>query len=472
MMGSEVFALGRHPLSARKKRAVLLSAIITACISAGGAQSPPESEGGPDLEIIPISGTERLSWNQATNPEFDIEAFRFVAFVDGAPADLRDVTCPPSPGGASGFACSARLPAMTRGTHAIEVSAYIDQADRLSNPRSWPIRVDLASATRGLAASVSGESFVTADGVRLRASVLASGLENPSDILTLPDGRVLVSELGGRVRILRDGALAESPALTLTDVTTGQDRGLLAVVADREFETTHAVFLLYTTTSGLRLARFSESNGILSGRAILLDGLPISDSRPSATLKMGPDGKLYLGLDNGGDANHQGDLGSFSGKVLRLNKDGTAPQDQAAGTPIYATGLGRPTGMGWSETGNTLWLAGRDADGPDQLQAFARGISRGARGLRYTLPAGVSASTLAIYRSSAIPALRGNIFVADAASGSILRVRVDSAGAPAETEWLFRGQFDAIRAISVAPDGSLYVATSDAVVRIVPDGSR
>ena len=220
------------------------------------------------------------------------------------------------------------------------------------------------------------------------------------------------------------------------------------------------------------LARFSESNDILSNRAILLDGLPISASRPSATLAMGPDGKLYLGLDNGGDARSQGDLGLFSGKVLRLNKDGTAPAEQTATTPIYATGLGRPTGMDWSEAGNTLWLAGGDAEGPNQLQSLTRGTTRDGRQQRFTLPAGVSASALAAYGNSAIPAFVGNLFIADAASGSLLRVRVDSAGSPVETEWLLRGQLNEIRAISVAPDGSFYVATSDSVVRIRPDGSR
>ncbi len=187
---------------------------------------------------------------------------------------------------------------------------------------------------------------------------------------------------------------------------------------------------------------------------------------------MGPDGKLYLGLDDGGDVNSPGDLGSFSGKVLRLNRDGTTPEDQAIGTPIFATGLGRPTGMNWSEDGPTLWLAGTDVDGSDQLRAFALGpeIRRGAIGKRYALPPGAGASTFAFYASNLIPAFRGNMFIAAEGSRSLLRVRVDRSGAITETEWLLRDQFDSIRAISVAADGSLYVGTLNSLVRIVPEG--
>lgn len=446
---------------------MLLGAIITACISAGGAQAPAD-EGGPDLELIPISGAERLAWNQQVTPDIDVESLRFVAFVDNVPADLRDVSCPRPTNGSIVYVCSARLPAMTQGTHVIEVAAYLDTSTRLLNPKSWPIRVQLSSRT----ASLLDTSLVTTDGVHLRTSVLTSDLEIPTGILPLPDGRVMVAEHAGRVRVLRSGTLMPSPALTLADASTGPERTVLAMVADREFENTHAVFLLYRTTSGLRLARYTESNDILSGRAILVEGLPVSDTTPSATLTIGPDGKLYLGLDNGGDPGNQGDLGSFSGKVLRLNKDGTAPAEQAAGTPIYATGLGRPTGMDWSESGKTLWLAGSDAEGSNQLQSLNHGVARGGRSQLHTLPAGVSASGLATYRNIAIPAFGGNLFIADAASGSILRVRIDPTGSPVATEWLLRGQLDGIKAITVAPDGSFYVATSDSVVRIILDAQR
>jgi len=453
----------------------LLVLLFLAGSASWGRQDRSSSADDPDPapEVIQISGNEHLTWDQVAASVSEVKTFRYVVYVDGIPADLPDVSCSTAPMGEAGFVCSARLPPLAAGTHDIAVSAYVDQDDWPTSPASSPVRVRLAPTTiQALTSGFGNESFVTVDGIRLRATAVTSGLADPTDLAMLPDGRVLIAERQGRVRVFRDGVLLSSPALTLIDASTAGAGGLLALAVDREFETTHAVYVVYTTSSGLRLARFFESNNTLSGRAILLDGLPISDLRPKATLKMGPDGKLYLGLDDGGDIDNIGDLGSYSGKVLRLNKDGTAPQDQAAGTPIFATGLGRPTGMSWSENGPTLWLTGTDRDGSHQLRGFAVGPRNrhGATVRRYALPSGIAESNLAIYQSNVIPAFSGNMLIADAMSRSILRVRFDRSGAIAETEWLFRGGFDSIKAISVAPDGSLYVSTGDQLVRIIPEG--
>lgn len=473
-MTGKNLAPGGSPRSALQRCALLLGAVVIAYISVGGGQSlpgPPDPD--PNLEITDISGRERLTWDQAAASISEARNLRYVAFVDGAATDLRDFSCSPAPDDAPGFVCSAPIPRMTAGVHVIELAAYADENDRLVITRSWPIRVRMASTTvRALGDGVGLKSFVTVDGIGLRPTVVTTGLDDPTDLVTLADGRVLIAERDGRVRVFRDGALVPSPALTLTDVSTAKAGGLLALAADRDFETTRAVYALYTTSSGLRLARFVEFNGTLTSRAILLEGLPISDSRPGAALRAGPDGKLYLGLDAGGDANNLGDLGSFSGKVLRLNSDGTTPEDQAGGTPIFAIGLGRPTGIAWSENRTTLWLAGTDRDGSSQLRgvALGPGVQRDAPGKRYALPPGVVASAFATYQGSAIPAFRGNMFIADEASRSILRVRFDPSGAITDTEWLFRDQLDSVRAMSVALDGSFYVATSDTLVRIIPEG--
>ena len=279
----------------------------------------------------------------------------------------------------------------------------------------------------------------------------------------------LIAERGGRVLIFREGAHSLSLALSLTDVVTADAGGLLALVADRDFERTHAVFALYTSYSGLRLARFIEFNGILRDRAILLDGLPISRLRPMATLSMGPDRKLYVGLDDGGSERNLHDLGSVSGKVLRLNRDGTTPVDHA-GEPIFAVGFEHPTGMDWTENDGTLWLAGVDGNGRPRLQGlfFEPETRRGKRGMRYELPAGLGPVKLSSYFGDGIAAFRGSIFIALGDSRSLLRIRFDQSGSMTNTEWIFANQFDSIHAISSAYDGSLYVATHDRLHRIAP----
>jgi glucose/arabinose dehydrogenase len=451
----------------------LVCALSLALFSVGGAAQDPDD--GPGPGTVTITGSERLTWDQEAPSAAEIRTYRFVAYIDGNPVDLPDASCSTAPAGGTSFACSARFPPLTPGTHDIAVSAYVNPADRLSTYRSWPIRVYLKPAGSSALSKKNGElhnsSLVTSDGVQLRSVLLTTGLDDPTDLVTLPDRRVLIAERSGRIRVLRGGSLLPAPALTLTDVSTRDGGGLLALAADRDFESTRSIYALYTTASGLRLVRFTESNDSLSSAAILLEGLPVSPSAPLALLRMGPDRKLYVALDDGGDASTSQDLGAFSGKVIRVNVDGTTPADEGAPTPIFAIGAARPAAMEWSENGETLWLAQAGSGMLDQLRALPRAsvAARAATRQRVALPSGIDATALVFYRSGAIPNFQGDLFVADAASASILRVRFDRDGTPLQTEWLFRGLLNSIREINAAADGSLYVSTAHTLVRIAAE---
>ena len=473
MTGHKLPARKSELFPARQQLAGLVCALSLALFSFGGAAQDPDD--GPGPGTLTITGSERLTWDQEASSEAEIRTYRFVAYVDGNAVDLPDASCSRAPAGGTSFVCSARFPPLTPGTHDISVSAHVNPVDRLSTYRSWPIRVYLKPAGSSPLSKKNGElhnsSLVTGDGVQLRSTLLTTGLDDPTDLVSLPDRRVLIAERSGRVRVLRGGSLLPSPALTLTDVSTRDGGGLIALAADRDFESTRAIYALYTTASGLRLVRFAESNDSLSSGAILLDGLPVSSTAPVALLRMGPDRKLYLALDDGGDASTSQDLGSFSGKVIRVNVDGTTPADEGAATPIFAIGAARPAAMEWSENGETLWLAQAGSDVLDQLRALPRAsvVARAATRQRVALPSGIDATALVLYRSGAIPNFQGDLFVADAASASILRVRFDRDGTPLQTEWLFRGLLNSIREINAAPDGSLYVSTAHTLIRIAPE---
>jgi glucose/arabinose dehydrogenase len=209
----------------------------------------------------------------------------------------------------------------------------------------------------------------------------------------------------------------------------------------------------------------------VGARVILLDDVPASAGRPAASLRIGPDRRLYLALDDGGEPDRAGDLGSFSGKVLRLNADGTTPDDQAGGTPVFVLDVNRPAGLDWGQDGTRLWVAEQDEDGVDRLDAvMADGTPRRGRiGRRYNLPEGIGVSNLAFYWSAAIPALRGDLLLTADAAKAVLRVRLDAAGEVIGTEWLLRERIGAVRAIGVAPDGAIYLSTPESLWRITPD---
>ena len=104
-----------------------------------------------------------------------------------------------------------------------------------------------------------------------------------------------------------------------------------------------------------RLVRFREVASRLGERVVLLDGIP-AGPRPSAALGTGPDGRLYVAFDASTRTGRTAALASYSGKVLRLNTDGTTPEDQRTG-PVFATDFQSPRGLDWHPSTGALWVA-------------------------------------------------------------------------------------------------------------------
>ena len=429
-----------------------------------------------------ITGTERIGWDQQAGSADELATFHYLIYLDGVGTDAQNVSCDTQ--ASAGFGCSGQLPSMSAGPHLLAVSAYIDSGGmRLESPRSETITVTVAaraataSAAAVSAAAVStaaGPVVTTVDGVRLHAGVIAGGLDDPTDLSFASDGRIFIAERGGRVLVFRDGRLQPMPALTLSDVTTANRQGLLAMAVDPRYEQNHLVYIVYTTASGFRLARFHGVGDTLGDRAVLMDGVASRSALPAASLRFGPDGKLYVGFDDAGDALRAGDLGSFNGKILRLNADATTPADQAGGTPVYATDVNAPRGVDWDASGATLWVVEDGASGSGQLQAVAPGDARERRrtaAMRYSLPDG-GVTALAFYRADLIPEFRGDLLLAADTEHAVLRLRFDAADPRkvVATERLLGDSLDGARTIGVGRDGAIYLCAAHTLVRLAPAG--
>jgi len=321
-------------------------------------------------------------------------------------------------------------------------------------------------------------TVTTSGGAEVLAQVLVEGLVEPTDLAFAPDGALLIAERAGRVLVFRAGQLQAAPALTLPDVAGSASQGLLAVAVDPQFGKNRFVYLVYTTEAGFRLARFRAVGDTLGDRAILLEGVPSSANHAAAFLRFGPDGRLYLGLDDAGDWRRAGDLGSYNGKVLRLNADATTPADQAGASPVYAPSVSAPHGADWDGTGATLWVVDRP-EGGGQLQVIAAGADgdgRGRRGTpvaRFNLPDRAMGSGLAFYRGELLPAWRGNLLVTlDGPVGEAALLRLmfdrDESRTVARTERLLKGSLDGARGIAVSQEGRIYVTTRTALVTLGP----
>lgn len=194
-------------------------------------------------------------------------------------------------------------------------------------------------------------------------TVVASGLNSPVDFRFLPDGRTLVAEQGGAIKVIAaDGTVLAQPLITLSVNTIGE-RGISGLAVDPQFSTNGHIYVAYTTSDVKdRLSRFTViGNTALSGSEVLLLETPdtVAAIHHGGALAFGPDGKLYWGKgDNGTGANAQ-NLTNIYGKILRINPDGSTPSDNPELAPgalpqIYAYGLRNPFRLTFTPTGELL----------------------------------------------------------------------------------------------------------------------
>jgi glucose/arabinose dehydrogenase len=189
-------------------------------------------------------------------------------------------------------------------------------------------------------------------------------------------------------------------------------------------------------------------------------------------VRFGPDSKLYLALDDGGRAARAGDLGSYNGKVLRLNGDASTPSDQPGGNPVYVGDINQPRGVAWSKSQPVLWIVQTASGGAAELRAVVRDtLGRSGQAgrivARYVLPQGITPGQMTIYQHERVPALRNNLLIA-AGSQGILRVQFDAAN-PTRVVSSERLQIAPdVRAVAEGGDGSILVATGERLLKIVP----
>lgn len=224
----------------------------------------------------------------------------------------------------------------------------------VARKRKSPARWSLGSDSERL----ESRELLTTLPTDFSETLFAEGLTSPTSMTELPDGRWLVTEQSGQLRLVNaDGTLVGTPVLDLSArVDDSGERGLLGVAVHPEFATNGYVYLYFTNTQGStrnRLSRFTMSGSTINSNTetVLLNLDPLSNAtgHNGGALHFGADGKLYVAVgDNVTGANAQSST-SLLGKMLRLNDDGSIPSDNpffnthtGVYRAIWATGLRNP----------------------------------------------------------------------------------------------------------------------------------
>jgi len=191
-----------------------------------------------------------------------------------------------------------------------------------------------ANSQAGLAASLPADFSV---------SEIAHGLIKPYEMEFAPDGRLFISQQGGKLRVIKNGTLLAQPFLSVAVDARG-DRGLIGIAFDPNFAANQYVYVFYTTPTPVphhRVSRFTGNGDVAVPGSehilIELDNLDVNVLHNGGAVHFGLDGKLYISTGNNVvNANSQS-LSTLLGKILRINSDGSIPTDN----PFYATASGK-----------------------------------------------------------------------------------------------------------------------------------
>ena len=358
----------------------------------------------------------------------------------------------------------------------------------------------------------------TAEQHKIRVSVVTRGLEHPWAIAFMPDDALLITERPGRLRIVRDGMLDAQAISGVPEVRTDGNGGLMDVALHPDFADNGLVYLTYTKRHDDGRGSPALARGRLEGHALHdVEDLIVTEPYSSngglnGRVAFGRDGKLYMST-GGRIVSPDGDLldapqdpAILRGKVLRLNDDGSAPDDnpfvnEPGHRPeIYTIGHRNTLGLiQHPETGD-IWQHENGPNGGDELNVLQSGgnygwplmsfgrLYPGARVSQHPtrdgyesptivwLPA-IAAAGMAIYTGDQFPAWKGNLFVGSLRQGGIpgtghlQRIVFNENMEELRRESMLTELRQRIREVRQGPDELLYVLTDHddgALLRIEP----
>ena len=365
---------------------------------------------------------------------------------------------------------------------------------------------------------------------RVHVEVVTKGLDHPWGMAFVPDGSILVTERPGRLRLIRNGQLDPRPIEGLLPVYVTGISGLTDVLLDPNFATNRYIYLAYSkphpdTPAGSNPAQADSTAAVLRAkwdggyRLTEVEDIWMSDEwygkppLPTRCCGQGPasgsfggrlatDGR-YLFITSG-DRNYGErvqDPNSYFGKILRINFDGSVPQDnpwvgRAGSKPeVWSTGHRNQLGLFYDAPTQRMWESEFGPRGGDEINLIAKGgnygwmdvtqgahynseAAKGFRGVEgfvdpiWAFPPSGNPGNLAIYRGNLFPTWNGDLLLANMSRPpALIRMRLGPDGHVVSSENLLGNLNQRLRDVRVAPDSSIYVLTDEAngaMLRLTP----
>lgn len=448
---------------------------VTVSTPSGDIQPPVATLSSPANLASGLTGTLSVTVNATDN----VGVTAIEIQVDGQPVG--------STGSGATHSVNVDTTAYASGQHVVRARA----TDAAGNRSAWvTATVSFGGSRTQPAGFTRNESWIT-------------GLSNATAFTQTPDGRLLVAQQGGALRVVKDGVLLAQPMLSVTAVDSNGERGLIGVTVHPNFASNGWVYVYHTTTENgthNRISRFTATGDTAGNAVVLVDlpGLSSATNHNGGAMRFGTDGKLYVGVGDNSDGSHSPSLTSVFGKILRFNDDGSIPNDNpicgTAGVQncaIWARGLRNPFTIAVQPGSGRIHINDVGAASWEEVNVGAPAANYGWPSTEGpTSAAGITAPLFAYAHDPSNPpgsgpggfftgcgviggafypdsgpfpaAYRGSYFFTDLCSGSVARLDLANGNAA----YAF-GQVDAFLPVGmlVGLDGALYVLRQSNIVR-------
>jgi len=355
---------------------------------------------------------------------------------------------------------------------------------------------------------VFADDIVKTEDYSLRINTLTTGLKTPWGLAFLPDGRMLVTERSGRLRLISvDGVLDPKPVTGLPQIEAGGQGGLLDVVLHPDYTKNGWLYLSYVASdrrgSGTEVARFRlDGHRLKDFKMIFRMGPKLRGSRHfGSRLLFDEQGYLYITLGDRGDKKLAQQLDNHAGTVVRLHDDGGIPVDNPfrnrsnAKGEIYTYGNRNVQGITQNPWTKAIWAHEHGPQGGDEVNVLRSGVNYGwpvitygvnyvlgtqigegtvkegmAQPIHYWVPKSIAPSGMVFYDGDKFPNWRGNLFIGALRDQMLVRLTVEGEKVTQE-EHILKGKLGRIRNVKIGPEGYLYLlvdARNGKLIRLEP----
>lgn len=351
---------------------------------------------------------------------------------------------------------------------------------------AWSMRAAIAAASTSCdSATVGGSQPPNAE---LTAEVVATGLDTVWELVWGPDGFIWMTERGGKVSRI-DPETGTVSVVGQVDVEEIGEGGLMGLALHPDFPSEPWVYLAHTYAGQLgirnRVIRARYDGAALGTPEVLLADIPGSSIHNGARLVVGPDRLLYMTTGDASDAQIAQNRDALAGKVLRLTLDGQPAPGNPFGTRTWSYGHRNPQGMTFTPDGS-LYITEHGPADNDEVNRIEAGGNYGWPAVHgrcdgdigpaetafcsanavveplATWTPTIAPAGLAYYDATLIPAFRGSLLFATLKDATLYRLTLSGDGRSVEaTERLLVREYGRLRAVLVAPDGTIYLGTSN-----------